>query len=401
MKVEIFRGIRYAWAERFGPAHLMPFDAVSREGERGPVSPQVASRLEFVMGPAMPLRQSEHCQVLSIFSPARSSKRPVMVFLHGGAFVTGGGELPWYDGDKLAGEQDLVVVTVTYRLGALGYLHFPGGTGPSPGMSDQIAALEWVKANIAAFGGDPGKVTVFGQSAGGMSIACMLTWGYGNTLFSRAIVQSSPAGLNRTRAAAERISQEFVEFAGRDPRSMSAEGLLAAQDRFAQGRRESQDWAPVAPDVPPTSYVNLLTGWTRDDALPFVLMGAGIKPGRDTDIGALMPQVNKINPMFEYGCRQIAAEAVKAGRKAWLYRFDWAASESGLGASHCVDLPFLLGDFEAWRSAPVLGNEPWEKIEAVGKTMRMAWANFARAGAPDFEMEQMTASAYPLHFLSP
>jgi len=383
MSIRIFRGIRYGHAARFEPAEIAPLDIVPDEGVRGPVSPQAPSRLDAtIMGPAAPLAQSEHCQVLSVFTPALEGRRPVMVFLHGGAFVTGGGELPWYDGARLAAEQDVVVVSVTYRLGALGYIHFPGGSGPSPGMSDQIAALKWIKRHIAAFGGDPDNVTMFGQSAGGMSIVTLMDWGFGGQLFHRAILQSGAAGLARRRDQAEQISQEFIDLAGRDPHAMTAEEIVAAQRAFSMARKQLVDWMPIAPDVPHNTHVDMLGGWTRDDTLPFILLHNGIRPGPHVDLAALAPQVEAMNETFVGSCRQLAKKTTMAGYRAWLYRFDWSSQGAGVGSPHCVDLPFLLGDQQAWSAAPMLKGADWHEIDAVGKTMRAAWAQFARTGIP-------------------
>lgn len=388
MVVRAFRGIRYASAERFGRAQVLPFRGPPVPGERGPVSPQAPSRLEMVMGPAAPIRQDEHCQVLSVFTPSPLGKRAVMVFFHGGAFVTGGGELPWYDGGKLCAEGDIVVVTVTYRLGAFGYLHFSGSSGPSPGTSDQIAALEWVRSNIAAFGGDPDRVTVFGQSAGALSIVCMLAAGLGGKLLHRAILQSGAGGVRRTRAEAEGISLEFLQLLGCDAHTASASEIITAQRRLAQQRRQPVDWLPIAPDEPSPSYVDIIGGWTRDDALPFVLMSADRRPGTDSEIAKLKSRADEMNSIFITACLELAARTLAAGKRAWLYRFEWAAPDTGLGASHCIELPFLLGDHDAWRRAPMLGQVPWTEIDAHGKGVRAAWAAFARgnAPAPDWEM---------------
>ena len=231
--IEIFRNIRYARARRFEQPEVLPWDGV-RNTERGPLCPQAPSRLALVQGPLAPLAMDEHCQVLSVFTPATQGKRPVMVFFHGGAFVSGGGELPWHDGDKLAAEQDVVMVSVTYRLGVFGYFRPSGGADPSPGMGDQVASLQWIKANIASFGGDPDNVTVFGQSAGGASIDTMLAWGHGGKLFERAILQSGTNALALTRAEVDKTSQQFVAELGHDPQGASVDDLLAAQGRLAR-----------------------------------------------------------------------------------------------------------------------------------------------------------------------
>ncbi|HLZ68062.1 MAG TPA: carboxylesterase family protein [Aliidongia sp.] len=398
--VAIFRGIRYARAERFGQPEIVPFDESLIKETRGPIAPQAPSRLGLAMGPAAAVPQDEHCQVLSVFTPSRAGRRPVMVFLHGGAFVSGAGELPWYDGDKLAGEQDVVVVSVTYRLGALGYLQFAGGTAPSPGMSDQVAALEWVKANIAKFGGDPGNVTLFGQSAGGGSIVAMGAWGHGGTLFHRAIVQSG-AIPPYARAQIEEVSAAYLKVLGKDPRTASAAEIVEAQGKFAAVRPETTVWLPVGPAAPVPLGVPLLCGWTREDNAPFVLIREKRQPTPGAD---LAPFREASRPRIE-AAQKLAAETAAAGQKAHLYRFAWNGPDTGLGDCHTIELPFLLGSEAAWREAPMLAGAPWTEIDRLGRKMRAVWAAFARTGDPGAaggtRWPLVTAAAQPVTDLPP
>jgi para-nitrobenzyl esterase len=148
--------------------------------------------LDEVTGPLVAsLQQGEQCLVLSITAPVGARSLPVMVWFHGGAYVSGGGESAKYDADDLAG-RGIVVVSVTYRLGVLGYLP-PTSTGADNlGLLDQLEALRWVQRNIATFGGDPGQVTIFGQSAGGDSVLSLVALPSAVDLYQRAIVQSAP-----------------------------------------------------------------------------------------------------------------------------------------------------------------------------------------------------------------
>ncbi len=379
--ITIFRQIRYAQARRFEQPDLLPWDGILRT-ERGPVCPQAPSRLEIVQGPLAPLAMDEHCQVLSVFTPGTTGSRPVMVFFHGGGFVTGGGELPWHDGDKLAAEQDVVVVSVTYRLGVFGYFQHPGSDAPSPGMADQVAALRWIKANIAAFGGDPDNVTVFGQSAGGFSIVTMLAWGHGGDLFQRAILQSGATGLAHTRAEAEETSAMFTAELDGDPGSAAVEDLIAAQGRLAGKLNRLALWSAVLPDTPIGSGVDVVAGWCRDDALPFVLLQKHVQaaPGTET---RFTDETRAMNALFEGGSRTLARDMAARGHRAFLYRFDWESPGTGLGACHCIELPFLLGSEDAWRQAPALAGTDWSEIEPIGRKMRKIWADFARGDHAD------------------
>src|SRR6202034_4427823 len=138
---------------------------------------------------------SEDCLTLTVWTPAAdSAKRPVLVWIHGGAFSSGAGSLPWYSGEQFAAQDDMVVVSINYRLGALGFLCLPGISDGNLGLLDQIAALRFVRENAAAFGGDPDNVTVVGQSAGASSIAILMTMRPPDGLFRRAILQSAPFG---------------------------------------------------------------------------------------------------------------------------------------------------------------------------------------------------------------
>ena len=197
--IAVFRGVPYAAAPvgelRFAPPQPVPaWRGVRDASQDGPIPPQGRSRLAHVMGD-FERPQSEDCLTLNIWTPAADSKkRPVLVWIHGGAFASGAGSLPWYSGERFAANGDVVVVSINYRLGALGFLCLPGVSDGNLGLLDQVAALRFVRDNIAAFGGDPDNVTVVGQSAGAASIAILMTMPQARGLFRRAILQSTPFG---------------------------------------------------------------------------------------------------------------------------------------------------------------------------------------------------------------
>lgn len=394
-----FRAIRYARAERFGPAEVEPFDDRLISGDRGPIGPQFRSRLAFALGDQAPLPQDEHCQYLSVFTPARTGKRPVIVFLHGGAFVSGGGELPWYDGDSLAIEQDIVVVTVTYRLGAFGYWLPEGSTGPSPAMTDQIAALRWIQANIARFGGDPDNVTLAGQSAGSATAIQLVDWGHGGTLFHRIIAMSG-GRQKAVREALEANSRSLDKLLGSDPRTAPVFAILAAQKQLpTAGPDGEHSWQPVRPDHKAAINVDVMAGWTREDPAAGMAMAAG---------GALVPGT-PLGPYREANKPQISAatayaqEVAAAGHNAFLYSFDWNGPDTGLGNCHCIDLSFLFGDRAAWESAPMLRGTNWTDHSRLAKTIRSHWGAFARAGNPSAggaKWSPVSAGAAPVFSLA-
>lgn len=229
--VQQYRGIPYARAERFRPPQpVEPWTGVRDATTFGLIAPQNPSPTEAMLG-AQDRPSGEDCLTLNVYTPAAAddAARPVMVWIHGGAFVAGSGSVVWYDGSNLAREHDLVVVTVNYRLGALGFLHLGhldaayAGSGAN-GIRDQVAALEWVRDNIAAFGGDPGNVTIFGESAGGMSVGTLLGTPAAAGLFHAAIAQSGAADHNHDPEVAEWVTDGFL--AALDVSPASAEALL-------------------------------------------------------------------------------------------------------------------------------------------------------------------------------
>ncbi|MEO8859634.1 MAG: carboxylesterase family protein, partial [Burkholderiaceae bacterium] len=213
----VFRGVPYA-APPIGRLRFVPPTAHSGwTGDRdaskhAPIPPQPPSRLSAAMGD-VDAPQAEDCLTLTITTPAADSKRrPVLVWLHGGAFWTGAGSLDWYSGVPMARDGDVVVVGVNYRLGALGFMHLDGVAPPNLGLMDQFAAIEWVAREIAAFGGDPDNITVMGQSAGGLSILALLGQPQLRSRVRRVIIQSAPFGrMLRSPADANAIGRSMQQ----------------------------------------------------------------------------------------------------------------------------------------------------------------------------------------------
>jgi para-nitrobenzyl esterase len=255
----VFRNVPYAGPAEKAARFASPQPAPSWNGVRdatsdGPIAPQNRSRLAHIMGD-FERAQSEDCLSLTIWCPDPVPARcPVLVWLHGGAFTTGAGSLPWYSGESFA-RSGLILVSANYRLGALGFLAVPGICPGNLGLLDQLAALRWVRENIAAFGGDSATVTVMGQSAGGGSIGALLAMPAARGLFRRAIMQS--AALQRVNPSpddAARTGRKFLEILGLSSdrpellREVPVDDLLAAQGELARVERRFAD--PVTPFRP-------------------------------------------------------------------------------------------------------------------------------------------------------
>ncbi|MFS8104909.1 carboxylesterase family protein [Lentzea alba] len=357
------RGIRYATAARFEEPSPVTWDGVLDAYQRGPACPQPPSTLAAVVGSSVDgLTFDEHCQVLSVTAPADASGLPVMVWFHGGAYVTGSGESTKYDASLLALE-GVVVVSVSYRLGIFGYLR------DNLGLQDQLVALRWVRDNIAAFGGDPANVTAFGQSAGADSVYALML-ATDEPLFHRAILQSAPFGA-RTGDRAEMTAalNELIDVDASTPvdevLAVQKDAMSMAAARFMPSG--GMPFAPVLGEIDlaaAASRIELLIGHTADDGSPYV--------ADQPDAWAIATEL-----VFAGPARQFAENWIKAGGQAATYNFKWRPDGAPLGACHCMELPFLF-DPDGWTGAGMLAGQ--EPDPALAKSMRRTWTDFARNG---------------------
>jgi para-nitrobenzyl esterase len=399
-------GVPYATAERFAAAIPAPRHNDVRDAtKRGPVCPQLPSRLDFVNGPVVDgLARSEQCQILSVTAPSDARGLPVMVWFHGGAYMSGSGEAPKYDPGALAGEGRVVVVTVSYRLGIFGYLNPQAAGDENLGLRDQILALRWTQQHIAAFGGDPSQVTIFGQSAGGDSVMSLILSTETTGLFNRAILQSAPLGLRNGRAAMTAAMRDAVAAAlrGVSPGKASVEQLLDAQTAAVTTAQRfgllggfpfapivGADPLPAAHEVSrhladATSRIEILVGHTRDDAAAFVAMdprGQRLRrlgaPGRAVArlLGAVVTR-----RVFGRPAMELARAWKSNGGAAATFRVDWSPPGAPLRACHCIELPLLFGSPECWADAPMLGPEPNPIDSELAHKTRGYWAAFAHNG---------------------
>lgn len=381
-----FRGIPYAHQERFRPPTPAPAWAGVRDAlEAGPAAVQPRSRLEPVLGPML-LPQSEDCLSLNVFTPSVTGSRPVLVWLHGGAFTTGSGGQDWYDGTRLAQEADVVVVTPNYRLSVLGFLSLDGVAPANLGVVDQLAALEWVRDNIAAFGGDPARVTLGGQSAGAQSAIALWSAPRARGLLHQVALQSAPVSLApQTQDEATGWAEKYLQAVGADPRELASMPTARLLDGLSVLAEQTRGQA-----APPFQLV------ADDDLVPHDLVAA-VAPGpallswtrdevRAYDPHAPQDRVEQGTAALFSG--ELPRLAKQFGPDATLLRFDWAAPGNPYGACHCVDIPFLFGTQAAFAGAAMLEGAPGEIADA--DDLRRVWARFLHGGRPSVESPFLT-----------
>jgi len=431
--VRVYRGIPFA-APPVGdlrwkaPEPPTPWTAVRDCTEFGPACPQPPRAKVGTTG--------EDCLYLNVWTaaPGAGAKRPVMVWIHGGAFMSGAGSLPAYDGGALA-RKGVVVVTFNYRLGALGFLSHPALDAESPrktsgnyGLLDQIFALAWVRDNIAAFGGDPGNVTIFGESAGAICVTYLMTSPMAAGLFHKAIAQSGgPFGLSDMRplederVRALRLGERFAASLGCP--GPGADALARLRSKPFEELRAASAQAPsflkpsgirfspvvdgvVLPEHPARAFLDgrqadvpVLTGSNKNEGTMFYesVTREEYETWVEGVFGRHAPKVLALFParsdrdtadafdrlfacaMFAAPARFIAACAERRGRKAYLYRMTRRPNSDAarkLGVFHGLDIGYVFGS--------VAGQPGFTDTDAsLSNTMMDYWVSFARSGDPN------------------
>lgn len=398
------RGIRYASSNRFeAPVPYLYEPGIHTCDAPSPFAVQLDSGLEnSLMGVEYgSLPQEESCQYLSITIPKTESRslRPVMVWFHGGGFHHGGCDSDVYDYELLAAEQDVILVGVNYRLGLLGFGRTADGRYSNNGLKDAIESLRWIRTNIAAFGGDPQCVTLFGQSAGAELVRCIILSQNTDELYRRAILQSDPIGTMHDREAME---QEILTGARSIPNDADLDTILKKEEEILAGVSEKGlpkflKFAPHFGADPLPSLENiearlqeaagrheLLIGSTTREVSVY---GGHIKPIIALDSFRLTePVIEKIMKglsasIFIKPTEDFARVYALAGGKVYLYTFYWREGKAYLGAGHTIDLLPLFGGKLAEGHAIAMGLSA-EEIADKGKPMRAIWASFAREGEP-------------------
>ena len=437
--VAVFRGIPFAespvGALRFAaPRPLRPWDGVREAMAYGPPPPQGG---HFGMDAQSQGSSDDDWLTINVWSPepGPAAGLPVMVWIYGGAYTIGMSSLPEYDGGRLARDGGVIVVTFNYRVGIEGFAQIEGAPA-NRGLLDQVAALEWVRDNIRGFGGDPDSVTVFGESAGGGSVAALLAMPRAAGLFGRAIAQSvqgtffSPelaADIASTCAAELGLRPTAADLSTVAPARLSAAGdsigarMAGWAHRWGQVAYRSILFSPVVEGdaLPVTPWwaladgagrdIELLIGHTRDEQRLFTaldgMLGQVTEEQAETALNLLAPGPGGARRYREgfaaagpdelhelvnsdWGFRMpsvhLAEAQGAAGGRAYVYELTWSAPGMGgiLGACHGLDVPLVFGNLHRGQPALLIGDSPNPEAETLSARMRAAWTAFAADGDP-------------------
>jgi para-nitrobenzyl esterase len=433
-----FRGVPYgastAGSNRFMPPRKPePWTGVRDVFQNGPTAPQLSAPPNaLILNHKEPALQGEDCLVINLFTPGLNEgrKRPVMVWLHGGGFASGAGSAHSFDGTYLARSGDVVVVSVNHRLNIFGYLYLADAGGEkyadsgNAGLLDVVAVLEWVRDNITQFGGNPGNVTLFGQSGGGLKISTLLAMPPAKGLFHKAIIESGSLLKGIPREDANKTTQRILTKLGLQTnqvdelQSLPVERLLSAIDNrgsapgtapfslapVVDGRSLPRDpFDPAAPNI--SADVPLIIGsvntegtfFTPPDSPLFTLDDAGMRTrlmprfGEATDklvelYRKEMPNASPsqiyflINAFPSAAITQAERKSAQGKAPVYMYLFTWETPVEGgkRHSPHTVELPFVFNN--VLEQPEEVGNGP--ELQPLADKVSGAWTAFARTGSP-------------------
>ncbi|CAN5250082.1 carboxylesterase family protein [soil metagenome] len=432
--LHVFKGVPYADApvgpNRWKPPQPAPrWDGVRQATAFGPACIQPTAKVPNLYSQDLGAT-SEDCLTLNVWAPAGGKRAPVLVWIHGGALSAGSSKDPVYDGARLASRGGVVVVSINYRLGAFGYLAHPElsaesarGVSGNYGLLDQIEALKWVQANIAAFGGDPANVTIVGESAGGLSVMYLMASPLARSLFAKAISQSaymiSTPELKQARFGAPAAEQSGLALGAalRAPSIAALRGLDAQALSDASAKAGFSPFGAVDGEVLPAQLTEIfdqghqapapiLVGFNsgeirslrilapREPASP-AIYEATIRERYGDLAEAFLRLYPKSNmpesilattrdALYGWTAERLARSQTAQGQAAYLYLFDHgypAADALGLHGFHASELPYLFGSRDAtpplWPRVPKTADET-----ALSDAMMDYWTSFARDGRP-------------------
>ena len=398
-----FLGIRYATSERY--CAPVPYTYGSAEHESTTPSPfpvQLTSAIELTLTGIHyeNLPQEESCQYLSITVPegtTSESQLPVMVWFFGGSYRNGGCDNPFYDRSLLAKENGVLVVGINFRLSLLGFVKNREGEYANNGLLDAIEGLRWVNANIAAFGGDPSNITIFGESAGADLVRCIMLAEGTEDLYRRAILQSDPMGTLEHREEMERkILDELNEL----PLDATVQQLLEAQKAISdhvteRGPAKHLIFAPHAGVYPLPAKKDEEKRWREVAPKHEIIIGTnaretasyigGNKLARALDRNILTRWAlelylrKKSMTVFTEPTRRFARLYADCGGIVYLYSYFWRKDESVIGAGHITELALLFGG-KGVEGTLMAQGLPERAFAEYGKPLRRIWTDFAKTG---------------------
>ncbi|WEK68314.1 MAG: carboxylesterase family protein [Candidatus Chryseobacterium colombiense] len=404
------QSIRYATSERYQKPVPVKYSS-SEIGfpDKTPVCPQkISPLLERLIGKTdiEKFHVDESPQYLTITRPENfkdEERLPVIVWIHGGSYEVGCGDLPTSDPSVWVREQHIIVVSVSYRLGLFGFLGGNEKRPPNLGLFDIIEALQWIKSNIESFGGDSHNITLFGQSSGGDAIAhLMISEGIEN-LFQRVIIQSAPLGFRLKRS---KMSLEFFQKTAflqdeKDPLKMTESYSAFLPSFMKYGLKTSMPFCTQYGYSPLCTEEESLPKWKENAKKYDVLIGLNhdetafyVKTAEEGLYTYLHEKIldrivrKTTESIYEKPAAIFAQNYAAGGGNIYQFTLHSRLKNNFIGASHCVDLPLIFENETAWKDSELLKDVPWEYIQKNGRKLRALWAEFARTGTISEDSEK-------------